>query len=1182
MFKSFFQDIEEKENNYVSVLDNMSLKQALATLNTVIGVVWLADTGLWALAIIETLVPVIANLNFTLLNVAFWLLTAALAIVSSGAFWAKIIFTSRRLDKNENQRTELMWDYLHKFFWQASYIIGSAFAIPLCFSLIPFVQYLRLHPSMKGWTVEMTDAIAGNAVLLRLLFFGTAIVCTVYLHARFQKEAEMNKTKIQKWMATYDFRYKPLRNMLSGKTKKELKEAENQPFLTIGQSLITGDDVVQSPGARRQNAVVFGPIGAGKTSTWFLPQIYQDIKRIITWFRNFAKNRQDPKWDQPYGRQQNFLAGLMVIETTNDLCTNVHDMAVAMGIPEEKIIWLDPDNPNTPSLDLLKGPTEIAARTMTDIVSGLKEDANDFFSQAERAHLSQHIYLLKEASVIEGKPATFTELMRMYNDVYVVAEKREELREYVNILKDKLKKTKKALANMSPDDEDYKAKQTELKDLDDKCKISMETLGWFDSNLTSPQYKNGVKIQQSGPHKGEPVVEDINADKIIGLRNQLTEMSKKMGLRRVLFHESDFDLDDFLKNGGILLCNTAKDSLGAVSAKLLGQIYALAISSATMRRTPNVDAMVPLYMDEFPDYVYAGFTDFAAQARKYNVPINIAAQSPAQLALKFGPDYLRAVFSVMLTRATFGDMGAEDAKTLSALFGTHQETIETVQSQEIDLAADTHRNQTRINSQDQEVPNITPEEIMGMERFTMAVRIPGEKHSDLFDRVSVKRINMTEIESDPNNFDINRPSDRKAFKQMLAVAQHTNTDYDNIDKEIVDEIESGQIQVTKLTPSPEASAPEGGNSQEEMVPHYNGENDKNKKSDSESGVKSSVAPKDTAVSKPKGTTTHNGQTYTIGEDKPGQAPTPTGMQLDDGDDPFGSFGGNINLSELNGDSNTPAAGQSDSSAPAQDNSNQAVLSDSKSSDYDKILSDEEYVQEVERKVQQEENHDTSRPRNTAANYTTEQLKNLVAQSVLKSPNGGNGRFDNNIHTDPQITDDSKEKEDEKNLLYLDKNNNLVKSDESNLEKPDRPSKDKMKANALQNARLGFLQIRDDHSLNPQDKVNKLKRYLLEQHKQLAVLFPKDVDKIISRFKTEIVKLENEQHLNKTVIKGSDDLNTMLQKTNQINHASQLSDELNNVVKGFDDGPLNINGFDEDTSFNDKDPFENQPGMHDDD
>lgn len=68
-----------------------------------------------------------------------------------------------------------------------------------------------------------------------------------------------------------------------------------------------------------------------------------------------------------------------------------------------------------------------------------------------------------------------------------------------------------------------------------------------------------------------------------------------------------------------------------------------------------------------------------------------------------------------------------------------------------------------ISSRLQEVPNISPEEIMGLEKFTMAVRLPGEHRSDVFDRVRVRRITDEMVENDPENFDING-KDKKLMK----------------------------------------------------------------------------------------------------------------------------------------------------------------------------------------------------------------------------------------------------------------------------------------------------------------------------------------------------------------------------------------------------------------------------------
>ena len=60
-----------------------------------------------------------------------------------------------------------------------------------------------------------------------------------------------------------------------------------------------------------------------------------------------------------------------------------------MGVPKDRIIWFDPENPQTPSLNLMDGPVEAVNQTLTDIITGLKKNADDFFSKTERMHFTQ-------------------------------------------------------------------------------------------------------------------------------------------------------------------------------------------------------------------------------------------------------------------------------------------------------------------------------------------------------------------------------------------------------------------------------------------------------------------------------------------------------------------------------------------------------------------------------------------------------------------------------------------------------------------------------------------------------------------------------------------------------------------------------------------------------------------------
>src|SRR5699024_7580098 len=108
------------------------------------------------------------------------------------------------------------------------------------------------------------------------------------------------------------------------------------------------------------------------------------------------------------------------------------------------------------------------------------------------------------------------------------------------------------------------------------------------NNIKVATFGQGVLKQKSGPHEGEVMYVDEQAENVQGLKNSLDDLSKNQYLRRVLFRDSgDFNFDDQLRNGGIILCNTAKAELQDQLAGRLGQIYLMSFQSATFRRMPN-------------------------------------------------------------------------------------------------------------------------------------------------------------------------------------------------------------------------------------------------------------------------------------------------------------------------------------------------------------------------------------------------------------------------------------------------------------------------------------------------------------------------------------------------------------------------------------------------------------------
>lgn len=737
---------------------------------------WGVPILLWLVSLILVIIP------FHTLDHGFLLLWLLGVIGLVGDFVVNrmlINFTTRRMDLNQDERIDTMTQLRQTMDYQVVITFGGIAALPFAFTMIPYTQFLLDHPTLPGMTRQMLELVAGPGLFNNLIWIATPILITIYMLTRVRKSEMDHRREIENWMAHYEYHNVKLHKLLEGHTG-----SKHEPNIVLGKSIETGDYVVQTSTTRRQNTVVFGPIGSGKTSTVFIPQICQDIEHYLQYIRDYKKASQSKDWMKPHKLATHYLNGINVIDPTNDLCKEVYSMCMKLGVPKEKVIWLDPENERTPSLNLLRGPVEKAAENVTNIISGLKGGNNDFFKQSERTHLKNMIYLLKLTSVMDGKIASFGDLIQMYNDIELVWEKMGILDDYCEVLRQREDEAKDAY---EADGEE--TSKIRFEEIQDKYAVAWQTSQWFHKNIQVVTVGKNVRTYDSGPHKGDPMHYDVQDEFVRGLVNTLEDISKNIPIRRVLFRDSgDFNLDDFLYNGGILLCNTAKAVVGDQLAEILGQIYTLSFQAATYRRDPNCPPLHPLYADEFPDYLSESFSGFASQARKYNVPIEIVAQSPAQLAYKYGNNYFDTLMSVMLTRMTFGDLGASDAQKLEPLFGEHEEIIESINNQEIDIAADQDSNRKMVSSRREKVPNISASEIMSLEKFTLAVRTPGQHSSDMFNRIRVSRVTDEALEDDPYKFDLGNKQDRESYEYMLEHEKHDNPDFDEIDKEIMAEL----------------------------------------------------------------------------------------------------------------------------------------------------------------------------------------------------------------------------------------------------------------------------------------------------------------------------------------------------------------------------------------------------------
>lgn len=813
---SWINKLYEKQKDFEIGLNSQSLDQAIITLESVQKICWIAPLSIWGIHLILLLLPVLNTLDFQAFMLLFFLVLIlneiAVLIINRELFY----FNTRQPKLDPKEKVEVLWKIQKTSDMQSALTEGAIWALPITFTVLPYIQFLRLHPTVAGWTVAMTDSLNGNPYILRIVIMTLPVIGTLFLYQWQKSQEQLQKQNIEKWMKQYHHHDPKFHAVLSGvpdrNPTKRLTSPE--PYMILGKSIMTGDAVELAPVNRKQNSVYFGPVGAGKTSTIFIPQIKQDIDYLLKFIRDFPKISKDPDFFKEKDNiATHYLNGFCVIETSNDLCTSIYNMAIKLGVPKDMIYWLDPTNASSVAMNLLRGPLDTVVQSVINIVAGQKAVNDDFFKQSERTHLTNFVILLKLTCIMEDKIATFPDLMDLYNDIYVVVDKMKVLDQYVAVLNTRLDEAKSAW-EAEPDDDELKKNYQELFD---KYDVAYNTAQWFHNTIKVATFGQGVLKQKSGPHEGEVMWVDEQAENVQGLKNTLGELSRNRYLRRILFRDSEeFNFDDVMRNGGIILCNTAKAELQDQLATRLGQIYLNAIQAATFRRANDRVPMFPLYADEFPDFVSEAFKSFIAQARKYNVTCQIAAQSPSQLSFNFGQDFFNTLMTNMLTRGTFGDLGAADAKLLEPYFGEKTEVEENQNEQQIDLIADQNSNRRMISSRRQTVPNISAAEIMALPKFTIALRHPGPQGSEMFDLIKTDYLTDKDFINDPNVFDIHDSADSSAYTAWRNGRVNTNTDFDDTDLEIIDEVRSGQLKVNDVNKMTISTKTQGGDADDDL------------------------------------------------------------------------------------------------------------------------------------------------------------------------------------------------------------------------------------------------------------------------------------------------------------------------------------------------------------------------------
>ncbi len=495
------------------------------------------------------------------------------------------------------------------------------------------------------------------------------------------------------------------------KWSKKLKESFDEkdsdivplPDVGIGPNTKTGEMVLQRGKDRTLNNLIIGAIGTGKTSALVLPILNQDLHHMTYMINNFQQfyKKEDYHTEDVKGRLMN---GISVIEPSKDLCDKTYQLVLAHGIPSEVVFYIDPTNPDTPSLNLFKGPTDKVAEIFTMVVSGIGESQEFFFEQSQRAHLKHHIYLLKEHD--PDTEVGFEDLINMYNDPQLVAQMHQKMRARVA-----------AMGNPA---------EIEDRDARNQLFILKGIVDWFDMTYIPAEKGFGKNTQpdiiKEGPYRGQQRVEDKKSEHVVGLRNILNDIASNILLRRVLFGKSDFDFDKHLEYGGILLVNTAKGELSSLS-DVLGKFVLLSLQNAVFRRKPNDSPFHHILIDEFPDYLNQDFASFPAQSRKYKAIITVVAQTVSQLQRKYGPDFMTTLLATLRNKFVYGDGTQLDAELFSSIFGEKIVFEESETEQTTPVMMDDPSSRKGLSYSKTEKEQLSVSQLIYQDAFVAAVKL---------------------------------------------------------------------------------------------------------------------------------------------------------------------------------------------------------------------------------------------------------------------------------------------------------------------------------------------------------------------------------------------------------------------------------------------------------------------------
>lgn len=501
-----------------------------------------------------------------------------------------------------------------------------------------------------------------------------------------------------------------------------ISEVQKDPFnidVIVGVDTETKEIVIQNGPDRNLNNAIGGSIGTGKTSATMIPILNQDMDHMCNLINNISwtvltENMKDNERlvEAELEKMSRGLNGMIVVEPSNDLCQKLYKLALAHKIPEEAIYYINPIDPNSMTINTLRGPIEKAVESFTMMIQGLAKKQDEFFKQSQRSHLKHYLYLLKLDKL---NNAMLDDLIDMYHDPRLVWEMMERVER-----------------SIPPDWESI-----QNRDERNHWYIVKGIVAWFRERGLLPltdRDRLPVLYPPNHKHSGKQMIVDKQEQFVAGLRNILDDIASNMLIRRVMFGNSDFDIDTHLRAGGILLINTAMSELADLH-NILGQLMISMTQNGIFRRgiwtrsdgSRYTDLEKESYhhvlIDELPEYVYEQFRRLPANSRKYKSIITTAFQSLSQMSIDFGDDFMNTFMSTFRHKMVYADVDKKTATVFSDYFGEDERFKEDSTEQYVPSTMEDPGRRDSYSVKKETELRLTPSKIMNLGAFEAAVRL---------------------------------------------------------------------------------------------------------------------------------------------------------------------------------------------------------------------------------------------------------------------------------------------------------------------------------------------------------------------------------------------------------------------------------------------------------------------------